>query len=113
MEIVEGNPVILHCNISPSSYSEFVHVIAWKTVDQFGYQTQILSDGTRYVKASSIIPSLSLHELNPTGLTKYEPFLDNNVQIRLCRYVDKRKENKRLDSAALSKGLSRQRRFAW
>ncbi|CAG7710008.1 unnamed protein product, partial [Allacma fusca] len=45
-EAVEGNPTILHCDVSPSFYKEFIQITSWKSVDQFGYETEIQSDGS-------------------------------------------------------------------
>ena len=46
-DIIENNPTILQCNLSPTSYSEFVQILTWKLVDPFGYQTDVVSDGVR------------------------------------------------------------------
>ena len=46
-EAIEGSATILHCDVTPSFYKEFIQIVSWKSVDQFGYETEIRSDGSR------------------------------------------------------------------
>ncbi|OXA62118.1 Down syndrome cell adhesion molecule [Folsomia candida] len=43
-EIIEGNPAVLNCDVKPSVYKDFVKIIHWKSVDQYGHETEIESD---------------------------------------------------------------------
>ncbi len=44
-EVLEGNPAMLNCVVKPTIYKDFVKVIHWKFIDEYGHETEIESDG--------------------------------------------------------------------
>jgi len=43
-DIIDGNPTVLTCDVTLPLYREFMRVLYWKTVDQFGYGREITPD---------------------------------------------------------------------
>ncbi|CAL8129128.1 unnamed protein product [Orchesella dallaii] len=46
--IIEGSPALLFCDVRPTFYAQFVKVIAWKSIDPFGHETEITQDDIGY-----------------------------------------------------------------
>ncbi|ODM92163.1 Down syndrome cell adhesion molecule-like protein Dscam2 [Orchesella cincta] len=62
--IIEGSPALLSCDVTPSFYSQFVRIIAWKSIDQFGHATEILENDSRYkiIKDGSLLIFNTKHQ---------------------------------------------------